>query len=158
MVDTRISRWFSAPLLVGALALTACGSDDEADATPAEQASGDATSEDDAATEAAETDAPPAAAGGGDFCVALETYVDDVNPDPMADVAELELLASIAPSEIADDMERLAGMTAQMYDFDEITASQDEIAEFETLIEEFEPVSDRLDAWTIENCPDLVID
>jgi hypothetical protein len=45
-----------------------------------------------------------------------------------------------------------------MYDFDEITASQDEIAEFETLIEEFEPVSDRLDAWTIENCPDLVID
>lgn len=155
----RNRRWWVAPLLAGALALTACGSDDDADATPADAPSDDADaaseSEGDAdADAAAESDSP----GGGDFCAALADYTADVNDDPIADVAELEQLADVAPSEIADDMQSLAELSAQIYDFDEMTASEEEIAEFEAVLAEFEPVSARLDAWTTENCPDLVID
>jgi hypothetical protein len=145
---SRITTWAAAPLFVGALTLASCGSDDDADSTPA-------------AVTSADVDAEPAsdeATGGGDFCAALGEYAADVSDDAISDPAELEQLASIAPSEIADDMQSLAELTSQMIDFDEMTASEDEIAEFESLITEFGPVSARLDAWTIENCPELVID
>jgi hypothetical protein len=147
---SRIATLVTTPLLVGVLMLTACGSDDDADATPAAVTSGEA----DAETEPASDEAT----GGGDFCAALEEYGSDASDDALADVAELERLASIAPSEISDDMQRLAELTSQMMDFDEMTASEDEIAEFGSLITEFEPVSARLGAWTLENCPDLVIE
>ena len=151
---SRIATLVTTPLLVGVLMLTACGSDDDADATPAAVTSGEADAETEAETEPASDEAT----GGGDFCAALEEYGSDASDDALADVAELERLASIAPSEISDDMQRLAELTSQMMDFDEMTASEDEIAEFGSLITEFEPVSARLEAWTIENCPDLVID
>jgi hypothetical protein len=147
---SRIATLATTPLLVGVLMLTACGSDDDADATPAAVTSGDA----DAETEPASDEAT----GGGDFCAALEEYANDASDDELADAAELERLASIAPSEISDDMQRIAELTSQIMFFDDLTATEDEIAEFESLLAEFEPVSARLDAWTIENCPDLVIE
>jgi hypothetical protein len=153
---------FVAPLLVGMLTLTACGSDDGADATPAAVTSGDADAETEAETEAeAEAETEPAsdeATGGGDFCAALAEYASDVSDDELAEAADLERLASIAPSEISDDMQRLAELTPQIMFFDDLNATDDEVAEFESLLTEFGPVSARLDAWTIENCPDLVIE
>lgn len=151
---SRIATLATTPLLVGVLALTACGSDDDADATPAAVTSGDADAETEAETEPASDEAT----GGGDFCAALEEYGSDASDDALLDVAELEQLASIAPSEIAGDLQRLADLGSQIMDFDEMTASEDEIAEFGSLITEFEPVAARFEEWTIENCPDLVID
>jgi hypothetical protein len=148
---TTIRRWFVAPLLVGALTLTACGSDDDADATPAGEETDAATS---TAGEAETSDTPDS----GEFCTALADYAQSAGPDAITDPADLERLAGIAPQEIAGDFQDLADMSAQGIAFDEMTASEEEIAEFGALLEEFDPVAARVEAWTAENCPDVELD
>jgi hypothetical protein len=43
-------------------------------------------------------------------------------------------------------------------DFDEMTASEEDVAEFEALISEFDPAAARLGDWAVANCPEAVID
>lgn len=140
-----MGRWFAAPLLVGALTLTACGSDDDADATPA----GDPTP---ATAAEAETSGTPS---DGEFCTALAESAQNADSDAEADPADMARLASMAPPEIAADFQNLADMFAQLFAFDEMTASGDEIAEFEAVLERFDPVVAKVEAWTAENCPNV---
>lgn len=130
-------------MLVGALTLTACGSDD--DAAPA----GDPTPATAAEAETSDT------ADSDEFCTALADYAQSGGPDAEADPAGLDRLASRAPQEIVGDMRDLADLTAQIFAFDEMTATDDEIAEFEAALERFDPVSARMEAWTAENCPNV---
>jgi hypothetical protein len=142
--------WWVAPLLAGVLALTACGSDDDAEATPAAASEDGESTDDAAATDEAES------TGGGDFCAALEAYIEsDTGPDAMADAADIAELAAAAPDEIADDFQSLADLTAQLAAFDEMNATDDEIAEFEAAVADFDPVATRIEEWSAENCPDV---
>jgi hypothetical protein len=132
--------------------LSACGSDDDATPVAGTPPAAAATADDDAGEVSAEP------AGSDDFCAALAAYSIDASDDPLADAAELEQLASIAPPEIADDMQSIAELTSQIMDFDEMTASEEDVAEFEALISEFDPAAARLGDWAVANCPEAVID
>ncbi len=152
-ITTRIAG----PLLIGILTLTACGSDDVAESTPSAETTA-ATDEADVPEEAETTEpAAPAASGSNEeFCNALAEYIErPSDPDGADDPAELQPVVAVAPPEIAADMQLMVTMLTEMFEFDGMTASDDEIAEFETLVAEFEPVSEKVEAWTTENCPGL---
>jgi hypothetical protein len=152
--------------LGAALALTACGSDDEgADDSTENSASDDAdtTSDDDADTEdEAEDDTEDEADSGsgdsGDYCDTLMAVGEDMldassamtDPEGAAAIAdEFRSVAAVAPSDIADDwntladgMELLGGL--DMTDPD----AMDELEDLDALTE----ASNRVSAHVEENC------
>lgn len=158
------ARRFTAPLLIAALALTACGSDGASDAAPtaettadtatADTATADADESEPAESSAAESVEPAASGSYEKFCTTLEEYVQrPTDPDVADDPNDFQPVVDAAPPEIADDMQNLFAMTVKLSEFDEMTASDDEIAEFGSLLAEFEPLGVKMQAWSSENCP-----
>lgn len=93
-------------------------------------------------------------ADGGDserFCelIAAPMSEDDTEDDLAED---LDALVDAAPGEIADEMQRLSELFAELQAFDFAAATDDEIADVEAVLEEFEPLSADVEAWALDNC------
>jgi hypothetical protein len=148
---SMFGRWWAAPLLVGALALNACGNDDDAGATPAGEDTPATAAE--AATSALETSET---AAYEEFCTALDVYIQNApGPDEEADPADFEPVVAAAPPEIADDMQDMLEAMVQISAFDLETASEEQGAEFEATIAAFDPLAAKMQTWATENCPDI---
>lgn len=160
-IATRIAS----PLLIGMLTVTACGSDDIAENTPTAEttafdtAAPDTSNTSETATPETEVAATGDASTYAEFCTTLSAYIQSPSdPDEADDPADLEPVVRAAPPEIADDMQNLLDMFVQISAFDEMTASADEIAEFEAVLEEFDPLAAEMEAWWTANCPGFALD
>lgn len=115
--------------IVGLLALSACGSDDES--------SSDAEGGDTASSE--------------EFCAQLGELAAG---DGSSVVTDLQTLAESAPDAISDDMQAFANLFNEMEALS--TEQTDEAAaQLADKIGEMGELTGRLDTWTNENCPDI---
>ncbi len=123
---SRRRRPTIALVALGALALTACGSDDSA---------------------AGSTEA---------FCDGINTLADSGDAtDEGQDLATFRSIAEVAPEEISDEMDQLVEAFERLQTFDPQTATEDEMAEFLTLAEGLDGASTTVEEFARDNCPDL---
>lgn len=96
-------------------------------------------------------------AGEGSTEAFCELVAEPVSPDASDDdvAAQIEALTAAAPSEIADEMETLSDLFTSLQGIDLETASEDDLAAFDTALAEFQPLSAELEAWTVDNCPGI---
>jgi hypothetical protein len=156
-----IASRFAAPLLVGTLTLVACGSDGKTDATPAEDRTAITLAEEATAVTSAEEPAVAVAPAYTEFCTVLEEYIQRIDTDEEDDPNDIESIGKIvdvAPPEIADDMADLLEMFVQIAEFDDVTATEEEQAEFGAVLEKFEPLAAKMEAWWTANCPGFELD
>lgn len=93
------------------------------------------------------------AAGADDerFCELLAAPMsEDDTEDDLAE--DLDALVEAAPDEIADEMQRLSELFTELQEFDFATATDDEIADVEAVLEEFDPLSADVEAWALDHC------
>lgn len=146
---STIGRRLAAPLLGGTLALTACGSD-AGNASP----SADTT----VATSPAPVAESDAVQSSEEFCTALGDYIENApGPDEEADPADFEAVVDASPPEIAENMQEMLKVMVQLSEFDEMTASGEEMADFEAAAAAFGPLADTAQAWSAENCPGVEV-
>jgi len=104
-----------------------------------------------------------AACGGGDgggdteaFCEEI-VRVSESGTDTTAaeDLAALQALADVAPSEISDQMDELVSVFEQVQSFDAEAASEEEMLDFMELAGSIEETGVEVEEFALENCPDL---
>lgn len=126
----RTTRLVVALAAGGALALSACGSD--------------------------------SGGGGGStdaFCeriTQLAESSDDTTDEE--NLAALQGVADAAPSEIADEMDQLVSGFEQLQSIDPEAASEEELAEFLAIANGLDEASSTIEAFALENCPDIPAD
>lgn len=100
--------------------------------------------------------------GGGDvaaFCDELAATADTAaDTTPEEDLATLRSIADAAPGEIADSMDSLVDGFAELQAFDLETATEDQMADFQGLLAEFEEATATVEEYARDNCPDLPAD
>ncbi len=100
--------------------------------------------------------------GGGStdaFCEQITALADsDADTTEEQDLSELQAVADAAPSEISDEMEQLIEGFEKLQAFDAAAASEEETADFIALAADFDEASTKIEAFTLENCPDLPAD
>lgn len=119
------SRTLITGVLLGSLTLAACGSDDDS--------------------------------GGGDidaFCELVATELPDDATDAEV-LANIEAIAAVAPSEISDQVNELAGVFEELQAVDIESADEEAFADFEALLVRLDELGRPLEEWTVENCPDV---
>jgi len=67
------------------------------------------------------------------------------------DLAALQAVADVAPSEISDEMDQLLDVYEQLQAFDPEASSEEEMGEFLAIV-------GQLEEFAMENCPDLPAD
>ncbi len=113
----------------GALALTACGDDDDGGGR----------------TEA--------------FCEELETFATDVDDDAEngdeSFVADFRAIADVAPSEIADEINQMLEAFQAIDSLPDEPESEEVMNEMLALVASVEEPSAAVEEFALENCPDL---
>ena len=92
--------------------------------------------------------------GGGsteEFC---DEFASIAETDAL-DTSALQDVADAAPDEISGAMDQFVEIATQLEDFDEDNATEDDLAEFFTQLEDLEESSVQIEAFLVENCPDL---
>jgi hypothetical protein len=158
-------RTSAAAIAVGAaLALTACGSDDEgADDTTENSASDDAdtTSDDDAEDESEgdnEDEADSGSGDSGDYCDAVMAMGGGTfdasamtDPDAASSLAEdVRAIANAAPSDIAGDWNTFADAMELLGDID--MTDPDSADELQDVSADLMDATERLSTHMMENC------
>jgi hypothetical protein len=110
-----------------ALALTACGDDDDS--------SGGAS------TEA--------------FCEEIEAFATSVNESDDTFLADFERVADAAPDEISDEVNQMLEAFESLEALPDEPESEEQMAEMMELLEAIEEPADAVEAFGLENCPDL---
>ncbi len=137
---SRPIRLAVAVAAAGMLTLTACGSD-----SGGSESSGGGESSGSGSTDA--------------FCEELGTLAEsDADTTPEQDLADIRAVAAVAPDEISDEMTLLVDGFEKLQAFDAAAASEEEQSDFLALAAAFEEASTKIEAFTMENCPDLPAD
>jgi hypothetical protein len=100
--------------------------------------------------------------GGGNteaFCEELEQLAASTDDTTDAeDLAILQAIADVAPSEVSGAMDELVNVFEQLQSFDPESATDDEMADFLALADGVDQAGAELEAFATENCPDLPAD
>ena len=95
-------------------------------------------------------------ASGGDadaFCTTLAELADAPDGGDEENLALLREVGESAPSEISDEWDALVTGFETLQNLD--TATEDDIADFEVALAEFDEANVAIEAYALENCPDL---
>ncbi len=127
---TRPIRLATGLLAISAMTIAACGSDD--------------------------------GGGGGSteaFCEEIQTLAESEGETTEAeDLAALQTVADVAPSEIADEMNELVDGFEQLQAFDAEAASEEEMADFLVIAGSLDEASTAIEEFALANCPDIPAD
>jgi hypothetical protein len=74
------------------------------------------------------------------------------------DLAALQAVADVAPSEISDDMDQLLDVYEQLQAFDPEASSEEEMGEFLAIVGQLDEPATKVEEFAMENCPDLPAD
>jgi hypothetical protein len=94
--------------------------------------------------------------GGDDaeaFCTALADLADAPDGGDEANLALLREVGETAPSDISDEWDALVEGFETLQNLD--AATEDDIADFEEVLADFDAANVAVEAYAIENCPDL---
>lgn len=116
----------SAVLAVVAVTISACGDDDGSENTDATQ-----------------------------FCAGLADLADTPDGGDEANVAVLREIGATAPSEISDEWDALVDGFEALQTADLESATEDDLADFEETLADFEAANVAVEAFALENCPEL---
>jgi hypothetical protein len=100
--------------------------------------------------------------GGGSteaFCeqiTQLAESSDDTTDEQ--NLAALQGVADAAPSEISDEMDELVSAFEELQSFDPEAASEEQLAEFLEIANGLDEASSTIEAFALENCPDIPTD
>ncbi len=96
------------------------------------------------------------ASGGDDaeaFCTALAELADAPDGSDEENLALLREVGETAPSEIGDEWDALVDGFETLQNLD--AATEEDIADFEEVLADFDAANVAVEAYAIENCPNL---